>query len=367
MQQGPRAAPEISIVIPTFNEIQNVRPLVIELIAAFPDADWEVIFVDDNSPDGTTAEVKRLGSEDARIRCIPRRGRRGLAGACIEGMSASQARYVAVMDADLQHDVTLLPMMLESLRRGDAELVVASRYVTSSAPEALGRWRAWMSVTATQLTKRLLPVQLSDPMSGFFAMKREIFDRVAPILDTRGFKILLDVVLTSGESIKIIELPYTFRPRERGQSKLDAAVVLEFVDFLLVKATRGILPVRLVLFISVGASGIAVHLAALMLTVWIFSVSFSVAQLVATFIAMTSNYLLNNIITYRDLRLRDKALAIGWLKFSAICGVGAISNLGVASALYAHDVQWVIAGGAGAVIGAAWNYLVTQLFVWKIS
>src|SRR2546423_1083192 len=170
-----RPAPELSVVVPTFKERDNIPLLVDKLAHTLAGVDWEVVFVDDNSPDGTAAAARAIGESDGRVRCIRRIGRRGLAGACLEGMLASQARYVAVMDADLQHDETLLVAMLDRLREGDVDLVAASRYVEggSAAPFTSGRARA--SRWSTAVVRRLLGVDLTDPMSGFFMIHRAAF------------------------------------------------------------------------------------------------------------------------------------------------------------------------------------------------
>src|SRR5580700_2035120 len=140
-----RRAPELTVVVPTFNERANIPLLVARLQRTLDGIDWEVIFIDDNSPDGTAAAVRALGESDARVRCIRRIGRRGLAGACLEGMLASQARFVAVMDADLQHDETLLAGMLEALRAGRADVAVASRYLYGGSNAGLSKQRSRVS------------------------------------------------------------------------------------------------------------------------------------------------------------------------------------------------------------------------------
>ena len=209
--ERPRPAPELSIVVPTFNERENVPRLVDTLRAALPDVAWELIIVDDNSPDGTSETAKRIAATDSRIRCVRRVGRRGLAGACLEGILSSQAQYVAVMDGDLQHDETLLLPMLALLRRDTANMVVATRYADGGSAAALSSQRARGSRLATRLAHHLLKLELSDPMSGFFMLSRELVEQIAPRLSTQGFKILLDIVVTAGDGLRIAELPFTFR------------------------------------------------------------------------------------------------------------------------------------------------------------
>src|SRR5580704_7528647 len=185
--QLPRPAPELGVIIPTFNERDNVPRLVDMLKTALPEVAWELVIVDDNSPDGTSEVAKRIAATDARIRCIRRIGRRGLAGACLEGILASQATFVAVMDGDLQHDESLLVQMLRLMRADPAGLVVATRYGEGGSAAALSSERARGSRFATTLARRLLKLELSDPMSGFFMLRRELVEEIAPKLSTQGF------------------------------------------------------------------------------------------------------------------------------------------------------------------------------------
>jgi dolichol-phosphate mannosyltransferase len=361
-----RAAPELTVVIPTFEEVANVPLLVARLREILAGVEWEAIIVDDNSPDGTAAEVRRIGAGDARVRCIRRISRRGLAGACIEGMLASQAPYVAVMDADLQHDESVLLTMLEKLRGGDLDLVVASRYLEGMADEGFGRARARISAQATAVAARLLRIRLSDPMSGFFMMEREAFEALAPQLSSQGFKILLDVVATAKGKLRTAEVPYVFRMRLHGESKFDTQVVLAYAALLLAKTTNDLVSIRFFSFCLIGLTGIGVHMLALTAGLELFGLSFTGAQTAATLCAITSNYILNNAITYRDMRLRGFAFVLGWLEFTAICAIGAMSNVGIASYIYSQHIDWELAGLSGALVGVAWNYMVSTMFVWKL-
>lgn len=354
----------LSVVVPTFKERGNVAELVRRLDAALSGIAWEAIFVDDNSPDGTAEAVKAIAASDPRVRCLRRVGRRGLAGACIEGILSSSAPYVAVIDADLQHDERALPAMLATLTRGDADLVAATRYVEGGSADSFGAGRGTISRVATHLTQRLLGTQLSDPMSGFFMMRRDKFDPIADRLSPIGFKILLDIATTAGPSLRIAEQPYSFGTRESGESKFDLTVGLEFLGLLLAKLTGDLIDPRFLFFAIVGSSGLAVHLIALTIALDL-SLSFPVAQSVATFVALTSNFLLNNMLTYRDRRLRGLAMLRGFVGFCAIGAVGALTNVGLASWLYSEQQVWWVAGAAGAIMGALWNYAMSTLFVWR--
>jgi len=355
-------APELSIVIPTFKERDNVAELIRRLDIALAGIHWEAIFVDDNSPDGTSERAKELALDDARVRCLRRVGRRGLAGACIEGMLSSSAPVVAVMDADLQHDERVLPQMLRTLTGERVDLVAATRYVEGGSAEAFGEGRGFISRFATRLSRRVLGTSLSDPMSGFFMMRRDRFDEVAGRLSPAGFKILLDIV-TAADNLKISEQPYVFGERHAGESKFNVQVGLEFVGLLLAKLSGGLLDPRFIFFAIVGAIGLAVHL--FVLKIMLLNFSFPQSQTVATFIAMTSNFLLNNELTYRDRRLKGWSMLWGFLGFCAIGAIGALTNIGLADWLYNEREVWWLAGASGALMGAFWNYAMSSLFVWR--
>ena len=309
--------------------------------------------------------VRSIGRRDDRIRCVRRIGRRGLAGACIEGMLTSQAQYVAVMDADLQHDETLLLEMLDRLKTDTADLVVASRYLNGNTKAGLSERRSRISRWSNLLAQELLGVRLTDPMSGFFMIRREIFEVLAPTLSSEGFKILLDIVTTAAGQLRIVELPYEFRNRHHGQSKLDNKVALDFGALLFNKVTHNLVPYRFLLFCLVGLTGVVVHMAVLVMVNHVATLTFVFAQIIATVTAITSNFYLNNILTYQDRRLTGPRFWIGLASFQLICAVGAVSNVGVASLFYNGYSKWWLAGLLGALIGTVWNYVVSATFVWR--
>ena len=356
---------ELSVVVPTFNERENVPILINRLAAALSDIPWEVIFVDDDSPDGTSAVVKEIAATNPRVRCIRRLARRGLAGACIEGILASHATYVAVMDGDLQHDETVLPQMLRELRTGRSDIVVASRHLLRASALGLSsRARFAGSQLAASLANRLLRIDITDPLSGFFMIRREVVEDIAPRLSTQGFKILIDILASARDRLRLHELPSMMRPRREGTSKLDTRVVLDFAGLLVAKLTHDTVPVRFVSFLLVGLSGVGVHLAALKSALALLDLSFPAAQTVATVAAMTTNFFLNNSLTYADQRLRGWSALGGLIIFYVICAAGAISNIGVAVWLYSNKPVWWLAGLLGVVIGAVWNFALSNVFVW---
>lgn len=358
-------ARQLCVVVPTFNERDNVPKLLAKLQAALQGVAWEVVFVDDNSPDGTWDVVRQLAQTDTRVRCIRRIGRRGLSGACIEGILSSSTPYVALMDADLQHDETRLPDMLALLQSGKADLVVGSRYVSGGSADSFDRQRLGGSLFATSIAKRLLHIDVADPMSGFFMIRRDRFEKLAPSLSVQGFKILLDLVATAQGSLRIVEVPYTFGSRLHGESKLDSLVVMDFLGLVLAKLTHDLVSLRFLLFALIGTLGLAVHLASLYVVITVSDMPFAEAQGIAAFIAMTFNFLLNNRLTYRDQRLKGGALLRGLVIFYLVCSVGLLANVGVAFSLYGQHAVWWLAGAAGALMGVVWNYAVSSLFVWR--
>jgi dolichol-phosphate mannosyltransferase len=359
-------AAELSVVVPCYNERPNVAPLIEKLDAALAGIAWEVIYVDDNSPDGTADEVRRIAAIDSRVRCIRRIGRRGLASAVIEGALSSSAPFVGVMDGDLQHDETVLPTMLAALRNGSCELVVASRHVAGGDAAGLSsRWRHALSDGGIKLAQTVLPVKLTDPMSGFFMIPRPLFERLTPHLTGQGFKILLDLVLSAPAPLRVREIPSEFHKRVAGESKLDVLVMTQFGALLLDKVCGGLLPLRFLSFALVGALGVLVHLAVLTLARKTGAVPFETAQVLATIIAMIFNFQLNNQITYRDQRLRGPRLWRGLALFMVVCGIGAVANVGIAKTLYVSDQSWTYAGAIGAIIGVVWNYAVSATLVWR--
>lgn len=359
-------AAEVSIVLPTFNEAQNIPILIDRLSETLEGIAWEAIIVDDNSPDGTSEIARRIASHNPRVRVIRRIGRRGLSGACIEGMLASSAPFVAVMDADLQHDEALLPKMFAELESGTVDLVVASRKVAGGdVGTGLSAFRAWGSNVANGLAQKLLKVSLTDPMSGFFMIRREEAEALASKLSAQGFKILLDIVSSAEGRLRIKELPFTFRERQHGESKLDTLVTLDYFGLLLAKYFGDVVSVRFLMFGLVGASGLVVHLFALRMFLVFGDLSFNMAQTAASFVAMTSNFFLNNQLTYRDRRLRGAKVIQGLLTFYAVCSVGVLANVGVASLIYAEPSYWWFAGTAGAIMGAVWNYAASSALTWR--
>ena len=364
---GYEGGPELCIVSPTFNERSNVAELVKKLRETLVGCSWEIIFVDDDSPDGTADCVRALAREDRRVRCLQRINRRGLSSACVEGMLASAAPYIAVIDADLQHDETLLPQMLAILKEDKADIVVGSRYVGGGG---IGSWnasRAAISRFATKLSRAVVPETLTDPMSGFFMLKRDVLSASFRKLSAIGFKILLDIFASSPSELRFVELPYQFRNRYAGESKLDSVAAWDYGMLLLDKLIGHVIPARFVAFSIVGGLGVFVHLIVLSILFKVLDRSFVEGQAVATFVAMMFNFAVNNVLTYRDLRLRGWKWVRGLFTFTIACSVGAFANVGIASFLFQRDIAWIPAAFSGIIVSAVWNYATTMGYTWKKS
>lgn len=303
------------MIIPTLNERDNIEPLLGRIGDALAGIDWEAVFVDDDSQDGTADLLLRLQNAMPRIRVIRRIGRRGLSSACVEGMLATGAPFLAVMDADLQHDETVLPRMLETLREGDLDVVVGTRFAGGGSVGAFSGARLLLSRLGRLLSRVVSRADLSDPMSGYFVLRRAFFDQTVRRLSGQGFKILLDLFASAPEPVRFAEVPYSFGRRHSGESKLDTLVALEYVSLISDKLLGRYVSIRFVMFVLVGLLGVAVHLATLGLAFRGFSVPFYFAQMIATFTAMTFNFNLNNLLTYRDRRLTGASLVYGHLSF----------------------------------------------------
>jgi dolichol-phosphate mannosyltransferase len=356
---------ELAVVVPTFNERANVGVLLDRLARALAGIEHEVVMVDDDSPDGTWEAVREAALRRRNVRLIRRIGRRGLASACLEGMMSTPAPYIAVMDGDLQHDEGVLPRMLHEARSRGLEVVVASRFAEGGSAGQFSKRRTQLSGLGARLSRLILHTEVRDPMSGYFLVERGFVEAAIYRTSGVGFKILLDLLASAGRPVKLAEVPYTFRLREAGESKLDAAVGLEYLYLLLDKLVGAYIPLRFALYGMVGAAGVALHLGTLELLYRQAGVSFRASQIAATYATMAFNFLLNNLVTYRDARLRGARWVLGLLSFLAACSVGAVANLSVSEQLLARGFPWLAAGGGGLLISAVWNYGVTSVITWR--
>ena len=354
------------MVVPTFNERANVLELLRRLEVVLAGVEYEVVVVDDDSLDGTADAVREVARADRRVRVMQRIGRRGLSSACIEGFMATSAPYIAVIDADLQHDETVLPAMLAKLREEQLELVIGTRNAGGGSMGDFDESRVRLSHAGKTLSRIVTRAELSDPMSGYFVLDRRFLDEVVGSLSGVGFKILLDLVASSSRPVRFAEVPYRFRDRLHGESKLDVLAGLEYLLLLIDKRLRGLVPPRFVIFGLVGGAGVLLHLGILYALLAWAGLRFMVAQSIAAFVVMTVNFFVNNALTWRDRRLRGSAAFIGLLQFYVACAIGAFINVRVAVYAAEHGAPWWVAGLAGVLIGSVWNFAVTSATTWRL-
>jgi len=356
---------ELAVIVPTLNEAGNIAVLVAALDRTLADRAYEIMFVDDWSTDGTPDIVARLARGRTDIRLLRRYGRRGLSSAVIEGALATLAPVIAVIDADMQHDERLMPALLARVAgEADADIAIGSRYVDGGSVGAWDAGRIAKSRLATRLARRLLPSPVADPMSGFFVVRRDALLAALPHMSSMGFKILLDLLASSPVPLRTVELPFEFRTRHTGTSKLDSGVAIEFLLLLLDKSVGRWIPPRLILFGAVGVAGLAVHLAILR-SAMLLGARFTVAQTLAVLTAIAFNFTLNNALTYRDRRLHGRAFLPGLLSFYAVCGLGALANVGAGQFVFAQQHRWWLAGIAGAAVGSLWNFAASSVTTWR--
>lgn len=365
IEELSRAPLELAVIIPTFNEAANVEPLLRRLDAALKGIQFEAIFVDDDSPDGTADLARSASLRDPRVRIIERVGRKGLASACLEGMMATAAPFVAVIDGDQQHDETILPQMLTQARSGQLDLVVGTRNALGGSMGEFSKSRVFLSKLGARLSRWIARADLSDPMSGFFLLDRRWLNEVIHLTSAVGFKVLLDLVASSPRPPRIAEVPYTFRNRQFGESKLDILVGLEYFQLLVDKLVGHILPVHFVLFSIVGSLGLLMALGLLYVCIQLLNWPPNYSHVGVTLLVMVVNFFLNNTLTYRSQRLKGNRIWAGLASFMLACSLGVWLNLQARSSAEQSGLPWYIASGLGLVVGAVWNYAVAGAFTWR--
>ncbi len=355
----------LAVIVPTFNEVDNVAGIVASLDAVLKGIRYEILFVDDWSQDGTAERIVEVAAGRQDIRVIRRFDRRGLSTAVIEGMMATMAPVVAVIDGDGQHDERLLPRLFAMVQNGSADVAIGSRYCQNGSTGDWNSMRLRCSRAATRLSQLVLQSPVTDPMSGFFAVRRDKVETLLPRLSGRGFKILFDLLSSSPEPLRAVELPFEFRCRTAGESKLGATVVVDYLVTIADRLIRRLAPPRFVMFAAVGSLGLGVHLTVLKGMMALADVRFAVAQATAVLTAIAFNFLINNSITFRDRKLKGIRLLAGLASFYAVCGIGALANVGTGAVLFADHHRWWVSGVAGAVVGSLWNFAASALVTWR--
>ncbi len=358
----------LSLVLPTYNEAENIPLLLPKLEDALCFVPHEIIIVDDDSPDETWKVAQELAQKRNNVHVIRRIGRRGLSSAVLEGFLISKGDVLAVMDADGQHDMNVIEKLYRAIGKTKAHIAIGSRYVEGGS---IGEWderRYMMSRIATRMAISLCQVKVQDPMSGFFALDRETFEEVLPRLNPKGFKILLDILVHVPGVTSVVEIPFTFGIRTHGESKLSRRVQLEFLEYLYDVTFGKYIPLAFIKYCIVGSLGVAVHI-----SMYTFLSSFvthqgslnaygfSLAVIGAIETAIIFNFLLNNVWTFAHTRLRGIAAFLGFLKFNGACLFGAFANYAVSTFLF--SIGWSVF--VGALTGVFWNYTMNRLITWK--
>jgi dolichol-phosphate mannosyltransferase len=358
--------PLISVVVPTYNEAANISMMYDGLARALAGRSWELVVVDDDSPDGTADAVRGLGRRHDNVRCIQRVQERGLASAVHWGVQAAHGEVVVVMDGDLQHEPALIPQMLDALQKGH-DIVSGSRFLEGAEAEGLSPGlRRRLSGWGNRLTNRFLGKALSDPLTGFFATSRRLFLESIPLMQADGFKVFFDLVYHN-PNVAVRELPFEFRHRRHGESKLELYVLWLLACDIVSKLSRGTLPPRLVSFVGVGLIGSIFHFSVLYICLGLGAV-FWLAQATATVVAMVFNFTINNLLTYSDDRLRGGAFYKGLLLYSLIASVGIVANVSTAQIAYLHlQGHTFIAASTGLVIDVIWRFVVSNRLIWGRS
>ena len=361
----------LSLILPTFNESENLPELLPKIRSALSDVPHEIIVVDDDSPDHTWKVAQELSQQLGDVHVIRRIGRRGLSSAVIEGFLAAKGDVLMVMDADGQHDTGLLHQLHDAVTKHGG-IAIGSRYVSGGS---VGEWderRYMLSRIATKMALSLCAVKAKDPMSGFFAIDRKAFEEVLPRLNPKGFKILLDLLVHVPKSTPVTELPFTFATRQHGESKLSRRVQLEFLEYLYDVSLGNWIPLTFVKYCIVGGLGVGIHLTAYILLSAFFArglpltlMGFSLALLGAIETAIIFNFWLNNLWTFAQAKLQGIAMVQGFLKYNLACVFGALANYAVSTYLYSHGLGEIVSVIVGACAGIVWNYTMSRMFAWK--
>lgn len=360
---------ELSVVVPSYNELKNIAILLKKLASLLHELQYEIIVVDDNSPDKTWDKVATLSKQDSRIRLLRRFDRRGLSSAILEGFSTARGKYICVLDADMQHDETKILDMIEEMDRLNAEIVVGSRKVAGGGVQGWTWQRRFMSWVGSCISRAVVSSKIKDPMSGFFMLRQDFFRRIVDLLNPRGFKLLMEII-NAGNKLNptIREVGYVFKDRQHGKSKLNSTVILDFFLSLYDIKLGAVVPFRVFMYCLVGLSGVFINMAALGFFVTVVKLTENSALLCAIFIAMLSNFVCNNLLTFRDYSFSlPSSFISGFIKYLALCSFGALINYTV-SMFFFQKLFWSIylSNLIGIAIAMFWNYVMNSKYTWKV-
>ncbi|KUO42629.1 MAG: hypothetical protein APZ16_01805 [Candidatus Hadarchaeum yellowstonense] len=347
---------KLSIIVPTYNEAENLAELVRGIFSALEGSDFELIVVDDNSPDGTGKLADELASQHKNMAVVHRPGKLGLGTAILDGLNVARGEIIGVMDADLQHPPEVLRLMLERAEEG-ADIVVASRYVEGGSVEGWSLLRRIISRGALWLSHLFLPQtkNVKDTLSGCFLFKRDVIRGAS--IDVKDFKLLLEI-LVKGRYEKVVEVPYTFRSRAAGKSKLGSRQIFSYVKQLLRLSEY-----RILKFMAVGASGLVVNNGILWLLVSSFGLFPLLAEIFSIESSIISNFVLNNFWTFKGRT--SERFSYRLLKYHGSVILGALVNYAVFALLLSIGLHILVANTIGILLGFIFNYFLSETFVWK--
>ncbi len=360
----------VSVVLPTFNEAENVPELVERLSVVLSAYDHEILVVDDDSPDQTWAVADDLTARFPRLQSVRRVGERGLSSAVLHGFHLAAGRVLVVMDADLQHDAAILPSMIDPVLAGEVDMTVGSREAEGGSYGDWSASRRFVSWGGKQLACRMLGLSIGDPMSGFFAISRDRFHAVEPVVNPRGFKILLEF-LARGERPSVREVGYKFQERTRGVTKLTGSVVGAYLLALVDLVIGRVVAATVTAFAMVGLVSMAARLV-LFLALRRLGAVDGTATLVAFEASALLNYALNNRFTFAPMRRRGWAWLRGLVPFHIVAlhgflvqqGVGAVATERVLDGEVSVSHPVVLA--AGVAVAAAGNFVLHGVLTWRV-
>ncbi|MDH5719958.1 MAG: glycosyltransferase [Spirochaetia bacterium] len=357
--------PDISIILPTYNEKENIKAIIEEISKNVKKIKHEIIVVDDNSPDKTYEAARKIALKNKNVKVIRRVHDKGLSSAVVDGFTAAQGKYLMVMDADLQHDASALPKFLEAFKK-NKKLVIGTRKSKGGSIENWSAIRKFISWCSSLLAKIVLPYSVSDPMSGYFGVEKSFFEQNVDSINPRGFKILLEFIIKCKKK-DIEEIGFTFRPRIYGQSKLSGKVMLDYLIGLYDLRFGKYISLQFIKYGLVGFSGVLVNELGLWTGKTLINWNNEKALLLGIELSILSNFFLNNYWTFNEYRLKGlSGFFRGLLSFHSICIAGAVINYAIA--LFLHEkanINIYAANLAGIVMATAWNYLINIQITWK--
>ena len=358
---------QVSIILPTYNERESL-PILIENIfhvLKVYQKKFEVIVVDDHSPDKTYVVAREIARKKSWVRVIRRIHDKGLSSAILAGFSASKGDYLIAMDSDMQHDVAILPQMIQAFEE-KFDIVIGSRKVNGGGIENWTFIRKTISWVASSMAKLILPFDVQDPMSGYFGFTRHIFEKLSSSINPKGFKLLLEFIAISN-GLRIKEIGYIFRDRQFGKSKLSTGIIINYLIALYELTIGKFISLQLLKYAFVGLFGVAVNQLGLWFGIEHLNLPHVYALMVGIEFSIFTNFIFNNYWTFKDKQLSGFShLLVGLIKFNIICLTGFVLNYSVALFLEGKfEVSIYYGNLVGIMISTMWNYIVNVKLTWE--